>query len=93
MTRYAVKESILNGARGIRYIQTVLSSWEAKGFQTIQDVQAYKEKYKASKSKTQTLSELPEWFNKDLKNAPMTEEDMKELDDILDSINKSLGNE
>lgn len=34
--------------------------------------------------------ELPDWFNKELKNEEMTEEDMKELDDILSSIDKSI---
>lgn len=34
--------------------------------------------------------ELPEWFNKDLKNQKMTEEDKKEMDEILNSIEKDI---
>ena len=94
LTRYAIKESILNGARGIKYIQTVLSAWQAKGFKTIQDVKNYQEKYKKSKkTHHQTETESPDWFNKELKNEPMTNEDIKEFDDILNSINESLKNE
>ncbi len=91
LTRYAVKESILNGARGIRYIQTVLESWKAKGFKTVQDVQAYQIKRKQNIEK-QNLKEkeLPDWFNKDLKNEEMTEEDKKELDDLLESITETI---
>ena len=84
LTRYAIKESILNGARSIRYIQTVLSSWESKGFKTVQDVQAYQQKYKKSKNKQE--ESLPEWFDKDLDNEPLTESEKKELNDILNSI-------
>lgn len=86
LTRYAVKESILNGARGIRYIETVLSSWKGNGFKTVQDVQAYQEKYKKSKSKEQHITELPEWYGKDLTNEEMTKEEKAEMEDILNSF-------
>ena len=41
-------------------------------------------------SKTKKQEELPDWFNKELKNEEMTEEDMKELDDILNSIDQKI---
>lgn len=41
-------------------------------------------------SKTQKKEELPDWFNKELKNEEMTEDDMKELDDILNSIDQKI---
>ena len=82
LTRYAVKESILNGARGIRYIQTVLSSWEAKGFKTVQDVQAYQRKYNKTKFKQQE-KEPPEWFDKKTDNVEMTDSEKEELDNLL----------
>lgn len=34
--------------------------------------------------------ELPEWFNQDLKNEKMTEEEKEEFDDILNSIENSI---
>lgn len=34
--------------------------------------------------------ETPDWFNKELKNEPVTEADKKELDDIINSIEKTL---
>lgn len=91
LTRYAVKESILNGARGIRYIQTVLESWKAKGFKTVQDVQAYQGKRRqALQNKNSIEREIPDWFDKDLKSEPMTEKDNEELDNILNSINETI---
>lgn len=41
-------------------------------------------------SKTQKKEELPDWFNKELKNEEMSEDDMKELDDILNSIDQKI---
>ena len=93
LTRYAIKESILNGARGIRYVQTVLESWHAKGFKTIQDVKNYQEKYKRSKKNYhQTESELPDWFDKDLKNEEMSKEDADEFDKLVFDITESVKN-
>jgi len=89
LTRYAVKESILNGARSLRYVQAVIESWKANGFKTVQDVQAYQEKYKKNKSKEQrvTVTELPEWFDKDQKNEEMPEEEQRELKEFLEGVN------
>ena len=41
-------------------------------------------------SKNQKKEELPDWFNKELKNEEMSEDDMKELDDILNSIDQKI---
>ena len=40
-------------------------------------------KNKSSITKNKKQEELPDWFNKDLKNEEMTEDDMTELDNIL----------
>lgn len=34
---------------------------------------------------------VPEWFNKELKNEPMTEEDKKEMDKLLKDIQNEIG--
>ncbi len=44
-----------------------------------------------SKSKQEPETELPDWFNKELENEPMTDEDKKEMDDLLDSISQAVG--
>ena len=87
MTRYAVKESILNGARSLRYVQAVIESWKANGFKTVQDVQAYQKKYKKNKSKEKNVTELPEWFGKKLENEEMPEEEQRELKEFLEGVN------
>lgn len=43
-------------------------------------------------TKCDRQEELPEWFDKDLKNEEMTKEDEEELDDILNSIESSISN-
>ena len=59
----------------------------------------YKSDYRAilswvvDKLNLNSKSKNPEWFDKDLKNEEMSEEDKKELDEILSSIEKTVGGE
>ena len=81
LTRYAVKESILNGARGIRYIQTVLESWKAKGFKTVQEVQAYQNKRRQMKISHDQDTTLARFDNAE--DIEISESEEQELKNIL----------
>lgn len=50
------------------------------------------EKLEKKPKKQIKQEEVPEWFDKDLKNEEMTKEEEKELDDILNSIENSISN-
>ncbi len=86
LTRYAVKESILNGARGIRYIQTVLESWKAKGFKTVQEVQAYQNKRRQMKISHDQDTTLARFDN--AKDIEISESEEQELKNILAEMEK-----
>lgn len=49
LTRYAIRESILNGARSINYIRTVIDSFKAKNILTVEEAIKDKERYKKNK--------------------------------------------
>lgn len=90
------------------YIDTIAGQWKRLNIETVEEAMRISEKeHKKLKkqfenkntSKTPTIitknkkqEELPDWFNKDLKNEEMTEDDMKELDNILNSIDQSISN-
>ena len=61
LTRYAIKESILNGARSIKYIDTIIHSYKAKGILTVDEAIKDKERFKNKK----TDSIKPDWLDKD----------------------------
>lgn len=42
------------------------------------------------KPKVERKEQLPDWFNKELKNVAMTEDDKEELDKLLSSINEEI---
>lgn len=91
LTRYAVKESVLNGARGIRYVEKVLSSWKDKGFKTVQEVKYYQDKYK--KNKDDTSAPVPLWFNQTIKAEDATSQEKEELEKILGNYKEVPTNE
>lgn len=88
------------------YIETIAGQWKRLNIETVEEAMRISEKEHkklkkqfenktksnaATYTKTQNKQEeLPDWFNKELKNEEMSEEDMKELDDILSSINQSI---
>lgn len=89
------------------YIDTIAGQWKRLNIETVEEAmrisekehKKLKKKFETKKDtkpsyvpKVKTQEELPDWFNKELKNEEMTEEDMKELDDILNSIDNSISN-
>lgn len=76
LTRYAIQQAMLNGGRSIKYIQTILNSYKTKGIYSVED--AMKDKKKGN---------TPTWFDKDQKYEKASEEDIKELGDLLKEFN------
>ena len=90
------------------YIDTIAGQWKRLNIETVEEAMRISEKeHKKLKkqfenknnakapsvvTKNKKIEELPDWFNKDLKNEEMTEDDVKELDDILNSIDQSIAN-
>lgn len=87
------------------YIDTIAGQWKRLNIETVEEAMRISEKeHKKLKkqfenknkapavtnSKQKKKEELPDWFNKELKNEEMSEEDMKELDDILNSIDQTI---
>lgn len=89
LTRYAIKQAVLNGAYSIKYITKILYNYEKAGIKTVQQAQ---EKEKKFKNKKQIEEPVPEWFDKELTNDPMSEEDKQDFDNILEEIMEGVDN-
>lgn len=75
LTRYAIKETVLNGKYNIKYIKSILNSFEKNNIQTVQQAQEETTRFKAGN--------LPEWFDKNIKKEKPTEAEEKSLKDML----------
>lgn len=80
LTRYAIKEAILNNARGIKYINTILASYKAKNILTIEEAIKDKERYKKGKEPT------PVWLDKKVEKKEASEEEKKEIEEMLNEF-------
>lgn len=70
LTRYAIKEAVLNGAKSMKYIQAILDNWKDKGITTIQQAQ---------KKKTKE----PSWLDKEIESEEMTPEEVAKFKERL----------
>lgn len=75
LTRYAVREAVLNGAYSIKYIVAILQSWKNKNIRTIAEAQKH--------SKKRKTGETPEWFDKKLEGEKLDTEEEKELKEMI----------
>ena len=79
------------------YVDTVASQWSRLNIETVEDAMnvALKEHNKIKKitdkkntnTKMNSKEELPTWFNKDLDSKELSEEEQKEMDDLLKDFN------
>lgn len=84
LTRYAIKQAVLNNKCNIKYIQTILYSYERENIKTVQQAQEREQQFK-NKSRQDSTSE-PEWFNKGIENNKITKEEERDLEQILREI-------
>ena len=74
LTRYAIKQASLNGGRSIRYIQTILNSYKAKGIMSVED---------AIRCDGKRKDNTPEWFNQEQGYQKASDDEIQELEDLL----------
>lgn len=91
LTRYAVREGVLNNARSLKYVDTIIQAWKAKGFQTVAEVQAYEDSRKRQKSNAvSTGEEILQKFD-EAERKPIVQaskDEQQEMEDILNALTK-----
>lgn len=87
LTRYAIKQSILNGAPRIKYIQTILDTYKTKNIKSIQEAKKDEEEFKKKKENSKYTSKReispPEWIDKNIKTEIPSTEEKQEMEELL----------
>ena len=73
LTRYAIKQAMLNGAPNVKYMQAILDSYTTKNIKTVVEAQADEKRFKQTK-KPVIEEKLPDWFGKDIKKEQISDE-------------------
>lgn len=92
LTRYAIKQAILNGKYNIKYISRILSAYERENIVTVQQAQEREREYEVMRKKKQKEMEVsgsvPSWFNKEVKKSEPDSEMKNKMEEILKEYKK-----
>lgn len=88
LTRYAIKQAVLNGKFSIKYIQSILFSYEKENIKTVQQAQEREIQFKNRNANKNQMSqkEDPFWFNQENKTETITKEEEEEINNILENL-------
>ena len=94
LTRYAIKQAVLNSKYNIRYISRILFNYEKQNIKTVQEAQQREEEFKGYKNKIDIVDNLsrlqktgkPEWLGKEVEADEATPEEMEEFEKQLEAI-------
>lgn len=73
LTRYAIKQAVLNNKYNIKYIQSILNAYKRANIKTIQQAKEQEEEFSKNKNYKKE-NDVPEWMNKNLDNEEVDEE-------------------
>ena len=66
------------------YVDTIAGQWKRSGVETASEAMDFAEKEHKKKSKSKkTIEKIPVWFNKEIEKEEVSEEEKKELEELL----------
>ncbi|MCI6265829.1 MAG: DnaD domain protein [Erysipelotrichaceae bacterium] len=94
LTRYAIKQAVLNNKCGVKYISRILSAYERENVKTVQQAQERERQYIEAKGKkkynTNYVAPVPEWLNQETKRKEVvyTDELQREYEEFERAIKR-----
>lgn len=86
LTRYAIKQAVLNHAFRINYIEEILRRYKKENIKTLQEAISRDEKRKDKNYKSKEI--LPEWFDKNIE-ITTNEKEKKEMEQLINEMSDS----
>lgn len=80
LTRYAIKQAVLNGKYNVKYINTILVNYKNNSITTVQQAQEDEKKFKIRNKK---IEHKPEWFDVDVEKEEIKSNENNEMVDLL----------
>lgn len=78
LTRFAIKQSVLNGTYSLKYIMAILDYYKKNNITTVAEAEKDNVRFKNKKSDS-----LPDWFNHTQKSEELSENEKKEMENLL----------
>ena len=80
LTRYAIKQAVLNGKYNVKYINTILVNYKNNSITTVQQAQEDEKKFKIRNKK---IEHKPEWFDVDVEKEEVKPNENNEMEELL----------
>lgn len=80
LTRYAIKQAVLNGKYNLKYINAILQNWEKNRITSIQEAQQQESKFK---------NKVPKWINENINSDESTPDELEEFKKRLHEIDNT----
>ena len=80
LTRYAIKQAVLNGKYNVKYINTILVNYRNNSITTVQQAQEDEKKFKIRNKK---IEHKPEWFDVDTEKEEIKSNENNEMEELL----------
>ena len=80
LTRYAIKQAVLNGKYNVKYINTILVNYKNNSITTVQQAQEDEKKFKIRNKK---IEHKPEWFDVDVEKEEIKSNENNEMEELL----------
>ena len=86
LTRYAIKQAVLNNKCSTKYISRILNAYERENIKSVQQAQEREREYvEARKYKsTKKTKEEPVWLNQQIEAKEATKEEIEEIERMLE---------
>lgn len=79
LTRYAIKQAVLNGSYRVKYIEAILFRYKKDNIKTVAEAQEQEKRFKNQKNTIE-----PEWLNKNIQVEETSFEEQNELKEMLE---------
>lgn len=94
LTRYAIKQAVLNGKFNITYISRILFNYKKNNIQTVQQAQLEEQRFRDSKNNFYNTNKYQKpkietqsnWFGKEIETNEATPEEIQEFEKQLEAI-------
>lgn len=87
LTRYAIKQAITTNKCSVKYISRILCAYERENIKTVQQAQEREREYNEAKRRknynNRYVAPEPEWSNKTIQTQKATNEQKKEMEELL----------
>lgn len=86
LTRYAIKQAVLNNKYSIKYISKILFNYSKNNIQTVQQAQEQNLQFQEKKNPVKNNNINPDWFNQESDVVAPDDKELEEMNKLIEEL-------